>query len=83
MNAMSYGKPIITTPLGHLKLLVKNGINGYLCSNEKDMIDRIKSIDIEIAAKMGKESYNIAKQYSWEEYTDKTLDIYNKLLHIK
>lgn len=79
MYAMSYKKPIITTPKGHLTMLVKNGINGYLCNNKNEMIDRIKSINIQIASDMGKESYKIAKQYTWEDYADKTIEIYKKI----
>jgi len=79
MYAMSYKKPIISTPHGHLNLLVKNGVNGYLCNNKQEMVEKIKSINIRIAADMGKESYNIAKQYNWEEYAEKTLEIYKKI----
>jgi len=80
MYAMSYEKPIISTPKGHLELLVKNGVNGYLCNNTKEMIKKIESINIQRAADMGKESYKIVKKYTWEDYTTKTIEIYNKII---
>ncbi len=78
MYALGFKKPVISTPKGNLYQLVKNGINGFLCENEEEMIEKILSIDRETARKMGEESYRIASQpqFNWREIAKKTISVY-------
>jgi len=80
MFALAHKKPIISTPQGNLYMLVKNGVNGYLCNTKEEMIERILSIDRNTAKKMGEKSYEIAAQYDWKNITKETIKIYNKVL---
>ena len=41
LEALSLGIPIVSTPTDGLKDLISNGINGYTCENDDDLVDRI------------------------------------------
>jgi len=76
MYAMAYKKPIVSTPKGNLYMLVKNGVNGYLCGNVKEMITAIKGIDRDKAAKMGEKSRRIAAKFNWIDIARDTIKVY-------
>lgn len=80
LTAMAYQLPIITTDLGNLDMLVKNRVNGYLCKTREDIIEKIKGIDKELSANMGKISFEIAKTFDWKEIAEKTIDVYKSAI---
>lgn len=45
LEAMIAGTPVITTPLGPLPELVKDGVSGFLCKNQKTMEQAILKIN--------------------------------------
>ncbi|MDH7508612.1 MAG: glycosyltransferase family 4 protein [Methanomassiliicoccales archaeon] len=79
IHAMSYAKAIISTDKGNLNELVSNGINGYLCETPGEMIQVIKSIDVETAKKMGEMSRKIADGLDWDDIAVKTMQVYRSL----
>jgi glycosyltransferase involved in cell wall biosynthesis len=79
IHAMSYAKAIISTNKGNLYELVNNGVNGYLCESPDEMIQVIKSIDVEMAKKMGEMSRKIAERFDWDDIAVKTIQIYKSL----
>jgi glycosyltransferase involved in cell wall biosynthesis len=41
IEMMSNGKPLITTPVKGAHEIVENGINGYICKDEKSIVDNL------------------------------------------
>jgi mannosyltransferase OCH1-like enzyme/glycosyltransferase involved in cell wall biosynthesis len=44
IEAFSFGLPVISKNVYGLKYLIENGINGYLCDNDDDMLFKLKNI---------------------------------------
>lgn len=85
LEAMSYGKAIITTGVGGIPEIVKNNINGFLF-NPGDKEKIMSSIDffIENPEKIkmyGRASIQIAQQHLPEFVLNKLCIIYEKLLN--
>lgn len=64
MEAISQGKAVVSTDKGNMRLLVKDGENGYVVDSEEEMSARLMSIDREEAMRMGARSLEIAKGFS-------------------
>lgn len=66
LEAMSYGLPIISTPVGGIPEAVEDGVNGFLIQpgDSKALAEKIDLLanDKELREKMGRESYKIAKE---------------------
>ena len=78
LEAMAARLPVIATDVGDNRLLVKNGMNGYLVSPEN--INKLALIMEKIISmphrKLGFRGYTLVKKkYSW----DNTAKIYHKL----
>jgi glycosyltransferase involved in cell wall biosynthesis len=41
MDAMARGCIVLTTPVGQMLELIKNGVNGFFCSTESEFVDKI------------------------------------------
>lgn len=85
LEAMSYGLPVVSTVVGGIPKIVRNGINGY-CEKPGDKENIAKRIidiltDDEMRLEMGRNSYNILKnEYSLEQHIEKIENIWNKVL---
>lgn len=66
LEAISYGLPVISTPVGGIPDAVKDGVNGFLISpgDYKALAQKINAIanDKELSKQMGNESYRIARE---------------------
>lgn len=66
LEAMTYGLPIISTPIGATSEAVEDGINGFLIQpgDYKALAEKIDLLagDKKLREKMGQESYRIAKE---------------------
>lgn len=66
LEAISYGLPVISTPVGGIPEAVKDGINGFLiqAGDVKTLAAKIDILasDEKLREKMGQESYKIAKE---------------------
>ncbi len=80
MDALSHGKAIVTTDMGNLDMLVKDGINGYLVHSEEEAILRLKNMDRHISREMGEQSLNISKLFDWKDTAHCYLNIYRSVL---
>lgn len=84
LEAESYSLPIISTNVGGIPEIVKDGVNGFLVTpgdkpNILKAIERLSS-DKALATRMGKKSYDIAKEHL-PNFVEKRLDaLYRELL---
>ena len=84
LEAMSYGMPIISTPVGGIPEIVSNGENGYLVEpgNKEDIYKAIISLlnDSDLRNRMGNVSLSRVGEHL-PEYVEKQLEtLYDSLL---
>lgn len=84
LEAMSYGMPIISTPVGGIPEIVSNGENGYLVEpgNKEDIYKAIISLlnDSDLRNRMGSVSLSRVGEHL-PEYVEKKLEtLYDSLL---
>lgn len=84
LEAMSYGKPVITTPVGGIPSIVTDGHNGlFIAPGDKgaiaSAITRLMDSP-ELASAMGRNGTEIAKDYLAPEVAKKLRSLYAKLL---
>lgn len=76
--------PVITTKVGSLKYLIKNGINGFLVNPDKprQLADTIyKLLKNNKRSQMGINGFNLVeKEYTWEKAVSRLYKEYLKLL---
>jgi glycosyltransferase involved in cell wall biosynthesis len=80
LEAMHAGLPIISTHVGGIPDIIKNGENGFLVDPNKpeQLYMRCKQLllDDELRVHIGNRSKKIAKNYNWKEIAKKTYDLY-------
>ncbi len=77
MEAMAFGVPVIAFRAGALNEIIRNGENGYLVDDEKEMAEAILEIDKIDSARC----YSIAKEkYSVTRMTSQYLQLYEKII---
>lgn len=85
LEAMSYQMPILTTSVGGIPEIVKDGINGFLDEpgNQEGLYQHIHALlsDASLIKKMGDQSYEMVKPHFVEEVKVKLEKIYLELLH--
>ena len=81
MEAMALGIPCISTdcPCGGPRFLIKDGYNGYLVNNEKELIGKMIKVIKEKNKDISKNANNISKQLEpntinniWKDYIYKS-----------
>ncbi|HKZ57687.1 MAG TPA: glycosyltransferase family 4 protein, partial [Thermodesulfovibrionales bacterium] len=81
-EAMAAGLPVITTK--NSGSVVKNGLDGFIIPvrDTEAIREKISYLfeNAEIAKTMSTNAIENIKQYSWQGYMDKLINIYNKLL---
>lgn len=87
LEAWAAKLPVIVTSTGDCQYLVKNGHNGYLINNPKDLkeisILIVKALKNKNREKMGQNGYNLVRQnFSWKKSADKTFGLYKKLTNL-
>ncbi len=81
LEAMAAGKPILGYAWGGILDLVQHGVNGYLAQpgNEDDLFDGL-GYCLDNYDTLGKNSREMAKQYSWLKACEKVSNIYRMTL---
>lgn len=86
LEAMSYGKPILSTPVGGIPEVVENNVNGILFQpGDKEAItEAIKLMINNVSMKnaMGENSYERVKKYFPDRVQVNLSRIYEKLLNL-
>ena len=85
LEAMSYGKPVISTTVGGIPEIVKNGINGFLIApgDKNALEEHIEHLFYHAAERRmkGKQSLNIVAAYGIDNVLKELQTIYGKLLN--
>ena len=83
LEAMSYGMPVISTPVGGIVEAVENNVNGFIikCGDTNGLAEKINALcDKDLRKKMGQESYKIVKEkFDVEIIKQKLKEIYDEL----
>ena len=84
LEAMSYRMPIISTPVGGIPEVVKDGANGVMVTpgNDEEIFDAIKKYvdDRSLLSKHGEESYKAVQTYLPDYVMNHLKEIYENLL---
>lgn len=85
LEALSYGLPVISTPVGGTPETIEEGANGFLIppGDAKALAEKINLIanDKNLRAKMGQESYRIAKEkFDIHVIVKQLREIYDELI---
>lgn len=85
LEAMAYGLPVISTPVGGISEAVEDGLNGFLVSpgNAGALAEKINLLanDKALREKMGMESYRLAKEkFDINVIIKQLREIYDELL---
>jgi glycosyltransferase involved in cell wall biosynthesis len=84
LEAMAAGLPIVSSDLGGIPDIVKNGVNGLLAKPydfetvAKHLTKLLKNG--EMREEMGQNGLKMVNNYTWDEVTTKTEKLYNKLI---
>jgi glycosyltransferase involved in cell wall biosynthesis len=79
MEALSYSLPVVATPVGDTKYLVKHGENGFLCEpkNSENMASRLKTLVLEYELRniMSNRSYEIlSKDFTLNKFRQEYME---------
>lgn len=84
MEAMAAGKPVVSTDVGGVLELIKDGQNGFLVSSEdvNGMAEKVKDLikDGSLRKRLGRNAAAFAREhFSIDNMVKKTEDLYNRL----
>jgi UDP-glucose:(heptosyl)LPS alpha-1,3-glucosyltransferase len=85
LEAMASGLPVITSKAAGAAELIAHGVNGLLLDDPKDedqLINamRYMSENESLCRRLGESARQKAKNHSWDNVADKTLQLYHELL---
>jgi glycosyltransferase involved in cell wall biosynthesis len=85
MEAMSSSKAVLSTDVGGLPFLIRDGENGLLVppANSKELASGMKKllIDPELCSRLGKAGrYRVEKNLIWSRIAEQTLSIYERAI---
>jgi len=87
LEGMQHSKPIVTTNLGSLPLVVKNGYNGYSLRPDRNIFRKHLKIlfeDDELCRELGKNSYDESiRAYSPKKHLNKLMRIFESVGGVK
>jgi glycosyltransferase involved in cell wall biosynthesis len=82
-EAMYAGLPVISTKIGSIHELVKDGVNGYLVEpgDIKQLAAKLSTLlrDEQACKRIGQKNREFSQQFTWEEIAQSTMDLYEKL----
>jgi len=81
VEAMSQGLIPITFPVGVAPEVIKNGENGFLVNNMRQMVHRISKLqqDVKTRANMAKAAFETARMFRADDMVKKYIEVYNSV----
>ncbi len=84
LEAMAAGIPIVASDLGGIPDIVQDGVNGLLArpGEFESLADALRSLMVnsEMRIKLGDTGKELVNNYSWNEITQKTENLYTRVL---
>lgn len=83
---MACGKPVVASPVGMNREIVRQGINGYLASYPNDWIAALRSLlaDADLRQRMGLEGRaDVEQKYNLQVTTPRLAQLFHRLSHRK
>lgn len=83
LEAMAASLPLVGTKVGGIPVLIKEGINGYLCEpeNPQDLAEKIDKLLEKDLIRMGEHSKKfVDENFDWVQIAKKTLNAYKEVL---
>jgi D-inositol-3-phosphate glycosyltransferase len=86
LEAMACGTPVIASLVGGLIHLVEDGVTGYHVPVDDPVAlsERISGLlkDKALRYRMGHDAFAFAKKFSWEDITERMIQLYRELLKV-
>ena len=84
LEAMASGVPVVGVAAGGVKTLIQSGENGYLTSNEDNMVEFSKKVKYlldndQSRLAMGQQAREYTEKFSWEAATSRLRNVQYKL----
>ena len=85
VEGMSQGLIPVAFPVGVAPEIIQDGVNGYLVSSEKEMVEKIQLIlnDDVLRRKLSVQALETSKQFNSKNMTEKLLIIYKQIIENK
>lgn len=84
LEAWMFKKPVIgNRNCSAVSSLIKDGVNGFLCENSKEVAEKIKLLleNKSLIEHLGRNGYELTvSKYTWQNMADKVLDVYKKVM---
>jgi glycosyltransferase involved in cell wall biosynthesis len=84
LEAMHAGLPVIATKVGGIPDVVKDNVNGYLVKpgDAEELADKLLKLlrEDETRIRLGENSKREAQKFTWQDLSQQTLDLYNRIL---
>ncbi|HHV61376.1 MAG TPA: glycosyltransferase family 4 protein [Firmicutes bacterium] len=80
---MASGLPVVASPVGVNRDIVKDGVNGFLACKQEEWEERLDQLesDVAIRSRLGQEGRRLVEQfYSLQAVAPKLLEIYNEVV---
>lgn len=83
LEAMALGVPVVSTPVDGLKILIKNGENGYLEEEDEKIAERLAEIseDATLRQRLSEKQSELSKQFNdMKKYAQTVLQTYKSCM---
>lgn len=86
LEAMACGTPVVASQVGGLAFLIQDGVTGFVVpgGDYLALSERLTQLlsQPELRARLGQQAADYAKDYAWENITNRMIDLYNEVLRV-
>lgn len=86
LEAMACGTPVVASQVGGLAFLIQDGVTGFVVpgGDYLSLSERLTQLlsQPELRARLGQQAADYAKDYAWENITNRMIDLYNEVLRV-
>ncbi len=80
IEAMSFGRPVMTKNKGDMYEWVRNGKTGFLIDSPDEMIERLSHLNRADALEMGRNAARLAGERTWGETARRYAEVYRSVM---